>query len=1022
MIIFSWNSFAKDAVYIDIELILLNSTEKYDDIENNRYDRSSYYYLTEEAKELLSAISQEENTDLFLYSTTSNRELKRTYRRFDLDEKGVSDILYKSVDNQSEYVNTIYFGNNTKDVSIKNEYSMTQKLMYFPSLDIAKEEFSDLRSRDQERLNEYFPKNINELETHKNNYKQILKVLVSRKLKINQNKFSNVDVKELLNWMVNGPIYQYQAVRTEINGERYNKFKSCELVASFKHEVDSKLCERMYPLELMWVGSIGRIAKCYSSRNNIVMDELANDACMSTFGYKHFWTKKNNIINGCEKRTTDNKLIIEKYEDINVCAKVLESKWQWLNDPSKKQKIFCGLTGKVDNKDELIRAENNIEKCIALAASDNQMQVEYNFTEKNKTITGCALTSVVDGYEIRTEDIATCYNNSKKKTIWLKDDKSNVVGCEVLDQKSNLKYPNISIDDCRKELGSEYNWIHDGKVVSGCSEMTLGAGQAGFTIEKLKDLEKCKERSGTKYRFIKDGKSVSCEERSNYRNLLIGFVDDMQLCINTNADELTITRNYNSSKTKLLTCSLSLKSGEALPSKYQKTCPEEKRFVKDDDNEFIQGCFSINPDDGFPINKLQVEECLDPNRKIEYAFLYSKDAKNIIGCYEQDLRSKLPILDLKVDDKNCFESNDIRNYWKGTSRDICQNFVKNKDNGLWYLIGKVQKELCDEKDELVLFDRDFNAYISLAREKYDETKSYEENVEINEPNWHKFSKGLRTQFTKMLLKTDREILTFNYRKSDLLTGNGLSLPKGKKLNIYSKIAIDYANEWQDAIWKYLPNEGGMVGWGLYTSNNPVGSSSYGDTLVAVKLPKDSIVLDIRKISNGRIPMTKDAYDILKLLPSACRSGAEYEDAAKTIVRVYKDKLTSCIEGHFAFVKTLSDLKVNAIAYPWGSHGQSGLSGCEFSEANYATFVVVDTPLNRNTVSIVNKYGSENETAEELDLYSKINAYFRITTGSISPFHKSAKKDITIDELNSWKKEKLFSCMRENKNDYPKAQL
>lgn len=313
------------------------------------------------------------------------------------------------------------------------------------------------------------------------------------------------------------------------------------------------------------------------------------------------------------------------------------------------------------------------------------------------------------------------------------------------------------------------------------------------------------------------------------------------------------------------------------------------------------------------------------------------------------------------------------------------------------------------------------ATLNAIREKYAEAGPDDINTAI---------KLLKLDLAPFVKTLDRDITTFNYRDSDVL-----KFAPDEKRNKDNPKAIAYAHEWGDAAKKHLPKETGMVGWGLYTSNNPSSSESYGGydpSLVTLKYKKGSKMLDVRKADESNIPISlKTAEYLGKLCNTSFLSwGTTIEGTDYT--RVNKRALIQNPKCHQVYVKAMEGLGVTGIIYDWGAahskfcdgkiNGAAFVSfGSEFSDATIDLY----SKLPKDTQLILDEIDKEKKekkkeklkkelkiTPKELMAYEKLavaldgyNMYGQMRNNFRSFEPDSKQKQAYIDE---WKKE-LFGC-------------
>ena len=200
----------------------------------------------------------------------------------------------------------------------------------------------------------------------------------------------------------------------------------------------------------------------------------------------------------------------------------------------------------------------------------------------------------------------------------------------------------------------------------------------------------------------------------------------------------------------------------------------------------------------------------------------------------------------------------------------------------------------------------------------------------------KASRMLAIDLAPYVKTLKRDIITYNYRDRKFL-----DIKQGELIDVDSKIGVEYAEKWDGAIKTFLPKETGMLGWGLYSANDPVASASYGGNkddfvMVEVKYPKSSKMLDLRKTEGEYlIPISMETQKYLKKVcgkefkkrkkgwNNSFRSG--FNPAKEENSYFNKVTFTRNETCHQIFLSALSSLQINGIIYGWG--GANPMKAC-----------------------------------------------------------------------------------------------
>ena len=309
-------------------------------------------------------------------------------------------------------------------------------------------------------------------------------------------------------------------------------------------------------------------------------------------------------------------------------------------------------------------------------------------------------------------------------------------------------------------------------------------------------------------------------------------------------------------------------------------------------------------------------------------------------------------------------------------------------------------------------------------------------------------KMLRLDLAPYIKTMNRDIVTYNYRKTSEL--------KFKPLNSASDTpeALKYAREWSEAAKKHLPLETGVVGWGLYSAQDPFASATYAIdedstfSLTTIKYPKNTKMLDLRsdraeidRIDEGSLPLSKQT---LSLLNKLCKGDYKITGQKTKTGTIYVNKVDliphkTC---HEIYVKALESLNIGGLIYRWSSV-QPG-SVCDSENINNAAFVAFNLPIEDQTIDFFSNVDdvkskealmiqSEKDPAQRkklIEAYSLGSKTFRDyqKTSTILQFrtitNRAAKELIpfaaqdpeTVQRFKNEYKEESFGCSKKYQAD------
>jgi hypothetical protein len=209
--------------------------------------------------------------------------------------------------------------------------------------------------------------------------------------------------------------------------------------------------------------------------------------------------------------------------------------------------------------------------------------------------------------------------------------------------------------------------------------------------------------------------------------------------------------------------------------------------------------------------------------------------------------------------------------------------------------------------------------ILTAREKQEIQNEYLKN---STSEFDTAVKMLTLDFAPYVKTLDRDIVTYNYRDKKTLKLNANEIPSSETIK-----GIDYAKSWGGAIKTHLPDETGMLGWGMYSSSNIESSSDYATmtgeddfALVTIKYPREANMLDLRKVGTEgyTIPLSLATLEYLNEICPNVKGRADsnvLKDGTKTY-DIHKKYLTKNKKCHDIFITVLDKLNIKGLIYRW----------------------------------------------------------------------------------------------------------
>lgn len=214
------------------------------------------------------------------------------------------------------------------------------------------------------------------------------------------------------------------------------------------------------------------------------------------------------------------------------------------------------------------------------------------------------------------------------------------------------------------------------------------------------------------------------------------------------------------------------------------------------------------------------------------------------------------------------------------------------------------------------------------------------------------AKLLSLDFAPFVMTSKREIVVYNYRKREMLKLSD----SPKSLRSDSPEAIAYAKEWTNTIKEFTPQETGYLGWGFYTTNNPVSSQDFANdeevfALVTQKYKDGANFLDIRSLPDqNSFPISKETIKYINkicYLPTASPNQkiSNGPHSYHTFTKHYIGRNENCNK---VFVKALDNLKIDGILYEWKDED---FNFCDAKKTN-AAFINVNGEISNQTVELI----------------------------------------------------------------------
>lgn len=289
---------------------------------------------------------------------------------------------------------------------------------------------------------------------------------------------------------------------------------------------------------------------------------------------------------------------------------------------------------------------------------------------------------------------------------------------------------------------------------------------------------------------------------------------------------------------------------------------------------------------------------------------------------------------------------------------------------------------------------------------------------------------LKIDLAPYIKTLDRDIETYNYR-----TRQEASLPETGFIPKDLPEGITSAQTWAAATKKYNPKERGNLGWGFYTSSDPIATKNYGESaeefvLTTLVYKAGSKLLDIRKYSYEIAPELPNpnllpiSENTRKYLHTIC-DFKPIKDAGDDEMKeehVTRDRLVQDPKCHSLYNKALDELEIDGILY---AYVHNGLKFCDsqkpgpFRPNRASAFVAINVEMTDETVDVFTN------TSDLLKMNKKmVTAHlpFYIKLSVLEQFRGPSVYRDEIREENTTDFFKLESVIAQNKKNDVIAEL
>jgi hypothetical protein len=363
----------------------------------------------------------------------------------------------------------------------------------------------------------------------------------------------------------------------------------------------------------------------------------------------------------CATKTTEQNSIYQ-WEDLSVCQKKLGVRFSWVID--QNEIVGCDLKPK--GADGFI--ERNVDKKLCL--SENVIAAEWDL-DANKNIVGCKM---VDGQTkavfSRAKELDECLKVYPVTTQWIvAQDNSQVQGCQVIHSQTGAKIPNITIDNCRKQLGTQAFWLRNAErtKISGCHEVTKDAKE--IHIADI-DISLCMKDRGVNIIWQSDvaGEwtiATRCQINADWKNLPIGTENDLNKCLALYNKGSLYTWYKNTDSKKIDGCyQYDLNQKFYINKVNDKLCAPiatNPRFIPGD--KAVSDC-GLYTNEGYLFTTTDLSVCTDPKLNLmKVEIVGDETTRKSTGCIFADKISGQPIALLeKPSTEQCLESAQNRFY------------------------------------------------------------------------------------------------------------------------------------------------------------------------------------------------------------------------------------------------------------------------------------------------------------------------------------------------------------------------
>lgn len=269
--------------------------------------------------------------------------------------------------------------------------------------------------------------------------------------------------------------------------------------------------------------------------------------------------------------------------------------------------------------------------------------------------------------------------------------------------------------------------------------------------------------------------------------------------------------------------------------------------------------------------------------------------------------------------------------------------------------------------------------------------------------------ALANDFLAWSAETERDVYLYNYRKREFLVNHGF--PASGPVPLKHPAAVAYAKEWASAYWAFRgagsQDDGGMVGWGLYTAEDPSVSQSYGDVLLKIRVPKGSRFLDLRDGGSGSsIEVSRQTYNQISAMCGWQSNASGQQFGPTEYIQVSKASFTQTASCHALLTAASQLAGINFLAYTW----QGSASSLCPQPAHSSAFVLIDTPLDDANIDVLVPDYTPGDPSKD-KVYHLVNSYYESVAGAAKWSNVSGS---ATPEEKDWVRQTVMEC-----GTYPK---